>query len=49
MKNTCKIVIKKLEGKGPLRRLRYRWDGDGGDDDDSNKMHLKEIERKIVT
>jgi hypothetical protein len=25
VRNTCRIVFRKLEGKRPLRRLRCRW------------------------
>jgi hypothetical protein len=36
MRNTYIILVRKLEGKRPLRRPRRRWD-------DKGKMDLREI------
>jgi len=36
MRNAYKILVRKLEGKRPLRRPRYRWE-------DNIRMDLREI------
>jgi hypothetical protein len=35
MKNVCKIMVRKPEGKGPHRRPRHRWE-------DKFRMYLRE-------
>jgi hypothetical protein len=35
-RNTCRVLVVKLEGKRPLGRSRHRWE-------DNIKMELKEI------
>jgi hypothetical protein len=32
MRNACKIVIRKSEGKRPFKRLRHRWEDNIGMD-----------------
>jgi hypothetical protein len=40
-RDSCNILVRKLEGKRPYGRPRYRWENNIG-------MDLREIEREVV-